>query len=316
MVITNMNIVETYHIFVNSSQRQSGTDGNFTFSLYTPIRLKNQNNSFYVRIGSAEIPYTFQLINSSNNTISFTYVRNVTTSTLTITIPPGNYNVNTLITTITGLLTPLMVAGITWNITYNRNTGYITFGFTPPDIVNTVLTFQSISTIMSGCLGYASIPLGSFGLSGGVAITITSTQNVNLSQINALYIRSENIKQLQNFESIVVKSDISDILAKIQIAILPMNMIEWINPTDLFVKVSNKFFDNINLYVTNNLSYDDVTFNGLSWSCRITIQEVEEINYENDKTLMADDKNEVLTLEKEKQDMINKLLELKQKLIA
>jgi len=315
-----MNVVETYHVFVNSNQRISGTAGNYYFNLYHPIRLKNQMNSFYVRIGSAEMPFTYQLINSSNNVISFTYVRNITTSTLTITIPSGNYNITQLIKSITDQLTPLMVAGITWNITYNRNTGLVTFGFSPPDIINTVLTFQSISTVMARCLGFNSIPIGSFGLNSSVLLTINSTQNVNLSQVNSLYIRSENIKQLQNYESLVVKSDISDILAKVQITVLPQNYVMWYNDIDLRVKVANKFFDTINLYVTTNLDYDDLSFNGLDWSCRITIEEVEEVKYNGDKNLESvsseGNNNPLVSLEDKKQELINELLKIKQQLVG
>jgi len=311
-----LNVVETYHLFVNSSQRTSGVAGNFNFSLYNRITLKNQMNSFYVRIGSAELPYTYQLINSSNNVISFTYVRNVTTSTLTITIPAGNYTINTLITAITDQLTPLMIAGITWNITYNRNTGFVTFGFSPPDNINTVLTFQSINQVMARCLGFNSIPIGSFGLNSSVLLTINSTQNVNMSQINSLYIRSENIKQQQNYESLVVKSDISDILAKIQITVLPQNFIMWYNDIDLRVKVANKFFDTINLYVSTNLDYDDLTFNGLDWSCRITIEEVEEVKYAGDTSLesVSSEGNNLVSLEDKKQELISQLLKIKEQL--
>jgi hypothetical protein len=314
----SLNVVETYHVFVNSSQRVSGTAGNYYFNLYNPIRLKNQMNSFYVRIGSAEMPFTYQLIKTGNNVISFTYVRNITTSTLTITIPAGNYNITQLIKAITDQLTPLMVAGITWNITYNRNTGLVTFGFSPPDIINTVLTFQSISTVMAGCLGFSSIPIGSFGLNSSVLLTINSTQNVNLSQVNSLYIRSENIKQLQNYESLVVKSDISDILAKVQITVLPQNYVMWYNDIDLRVKVANKFFDTINLYVTTNLDYEDLSFNGLDWSCRITIEEIEEVKYNGDKNLDSvsseGNNNPLVSLEDKKQELINELLKIKQQL--
>jgi hypothetical protein len=323
-----MNVIETYHIFVNSSQRVSGTAGNYYFNLYHPIRLKNQMNSFYVRIGSAEIPFTYQLLISSNNVISFTYTRDVTITTISITIPSGNYNILSLIKAITDQLTPLMVAGIVWNITYNRNTGLVTFGFSPPDSITTTLSFQSISTVMSRCLGFNSIPIGSFGLSSSVLITINSTQNVNLSQVNSLYIRSENIKQLQNYESIVSKNDISDILAKIQINVLPQNYVMWYNEVDLRVKVANKFFDTINLYVTTNLTDDELLFNGLDWTCRITIEEVEEVKYNGDTNLNnlssrsertsfgSSEGSNLVSLEDKKQELINELLKIKQQLVG
>jgi hypothetical protein len=133
-----------------------------------------------------------------------------------------------------------------------------------------------------------------------------------------LYIRSENIKQLQNYESLVVKSDISDILAKVQITVLPQNYVMWYNDIDLRVKVANKFFDTINLYVTTNLDYEDLSFNGLDWSCRITIEEIEEVKYNGDKNLDSvsseGNNNPLVSLEDKKQELINELLKIKQQL--
>jgi hypothetical protein len=215
----------------------------------------------------------------------------------------------------TNLLSAQIAIPITWNFTYNRATGLMTFGFAPSDTTQTTLQFNTISTVMLQCLGFSTKPTATFGYNSGLVLLI-STQNVNMSQINSLYIRSENIKQIQNFESLVVKSDISDILAKIQIGVLPMNMIEWTNDTDLYVKVSNKYFDSINLYVSSNLNYDDLSFNGLSWSCRITIQEVQNRSYEMDRKLLDHDgSNEVVDLEKQKQELIQHLLSLKQQLL-
>ena len=62
MICIIMSVIEEYHLFLNSAQRVSGTNTNCNFSLYQPIRLKNPNNSFFVRIGSAEIPFTFNPI--------------------------------------------------------------------------------------------------------------------------------------------------------------------------------------------------------------------------------------------------------------
>jgi hypothetical protein len=81
------------------------------------------------------------------------------------------------------------------------------------------------------------------------------------------------------------------------------------------VKVANKFFDTINLYVTTNLDYDDLSFNGLDWSCRITIEEVQEVKYNGDTNLSSEGSNNPLvSLEDKKQELINELLKIKQQL--
>ena len=118
-----------------------------------------------------------------------------------------------------------------------------------------------------------------FGISGVVSFSYTfstvtpaiSTQPVNLSN-PALYVRSQTISQVTNFENVVGSQESSDILAKVQIQTLPGTVIQWTNPADLEVDISNKSVDSVSLYLGSDDSYQ-IDLGGLDWSCRLTIQE-------------------------------------------
>lgn len=276
-VDTSLNIVATYNLFIGSAYRFSGTTSNFNVNLIKPITLSNPNNWFTVRVGSAEIPYSFKLINPSNNSVTYEIIRNSVTYTDTFTIEEGNYNILTLLTEFRSKLSISILNQTGWdaysrlNFTYNRNTGKVTLSFAPDDSITTTITLLNTSLVFRRCLGFTGNP--SFTYASPASITsATSTQNVNVSQNTALYIRSENLTQTSNFESVVSQNEYSDILAKVQVATLPGTIIQWTNSTDLEIDLSNKIIDSINLYLGDAQNYE-LDLGNLDWTCRLTVQE-------------------------------------------
>jgi hypothetical protein len=71
---------------------------------------------------------------------------------------------------------------------------------------------------------------------------------------------------------VVSISEYSDILAKVQVNVLPGSIIQWTNSTDLEIDISNKTIDRINLYIGDSNQYE-VDMGNLDWTCRLTIQE-------------------------------------------
>jgi hypothetical protein len=320
-----MSIIEEYHLFMNSSQRVSGVNTNCNFSLYQPIRLKNPSNNFFVRIGSAEIPFTFNPINSTTNKITFRYVRNGVISSFFITIPQGSYNPTTFLSALQTQIAFQTVFTI-FNFTYNSIQGFLSLTCKANDGVQTTLQITDCSDIVKSFLGINTLPSDVFGYEPlSQYVYLNSVKNVLFNPINSIYIRSENIRQSQNYESLVVKKDISDVLAKVQISVQPNNFIVWSNQTDLNVKVSNKYFDIINIYLTNNLSYDDLNLNGLDFSFRMTISEVGDMNIPKTVNEIEQDnlqkenvvKQETTTqLMSQKDQLIQQLLAIKEELLG
>lgn len=269
-------IINTYNLFINSDKRTSGTSSDFRLSLFKPIVLTNPNNFFTVRVGSAEIPYTFPLITTSNNSINFESTYNSTYFSTSFQITTGNYNILALLDEIANKLQARLYQLYTqlfkFNFTYDRSSGKCTFGIEGAGATFSlsVRIFEN-SPVFMRCIGMTNSFLFSYE-SPAVFTNAISVQNVNVSQNTALYMRSESFTQTTNSENIVEKSGVSDILAKIQITTQPQSYIMWTNPSDLEVTVSNRVIDIVNLYLGTSTSYT-LDLGNLDWSCRLTIHE-------------------------------------------
>jgi hypothetical protein len=313
-----MPIISTYNVFLNSLNRTSGTSDNFRLQLFRPIALKSPNNWFECRIGSVEIPYVFKLINSSNNVIQFQFTRGSTTSS-TITIAPGNYNILQLLDEIKLELIATIQALRSYTapleFTYDRSTGHATFSIVGTDSTATSITIINNSPVFMKCIGMINTFTFSYA-TPSVRTNAESVQNVNVFQNPAIYVRSESLIQTQNVEALVgTTSELSDILAKIQVNVLPQTMIQWTNPTDLKLEITNKIIDEISLYLGSSTSYS-LDLGNLDWAIRLTFEEhTDEVLDEDIAVNMSrgiDPYVQDLMTQREK--VVNNLSQLKEKL--
>jgi hypothetical protein len=268
-------IINTYNLFINSDKRTSGTSSDFRVSLFKPIVLTNPNNFFTVRVGSAEVPYTFPLITNSNNSINFESTYGVSYFSTSFQITNGNYNILTLLDEVANKLQARLYQLYTilfkFNFTYDRNAGKCTFAIDGAPVSFLSVRIFENSAVFMRCIGMVNSFIFSY-TSPAVFTNATSIQNVNVSQNTALYVRSESFTQTTNSENIVENSNVSDILAKIQITTQPQSYIMWKNDIDLEINVSNRVIDIINLYLGTSTSYT-LDLGNLDWSCRLTIHE-------------------------------------------
>lgn len=320
-----MNVVNTYNIFLNSKQRDSGSSNEFIINLLKPITLTNPNNWFTVRVGSAEIPYIFQLINPSNATVHFTVTRGSTTQSGSFTLDSGNYNILNLLDAIKTKLIAAIQSAIgytpTFAFTYSRTTGKCTLAMLGNgDAIGCSVTVLNNSPVVMTCLGFSSS--FTFGFSNFSTFPAVSTQNVNVAQNNSIFIRSESLIQTSNYEAIVEKSNISDILAKIQVTSLPQSFLIWTNPSDLEVKINNQVIDAISLYLSSSLSYD-LNLQNLDWQCRMTIKEYSNFAADdqyshtiNNSTMPSNDSSKTEELQKQRNLLVEQLKKMKEKLYS
>ena len=319
---TSLSIVATYNLFLSSANRSEGTPQNFSVSLVKPIVLTNPNNWLTVRIGSAEIPYVFKLITSENNTITYR-INRITPYNGSFTVTPGNYNILSLLSEIKSKLS-VSIQSLTgydtsslFNFTYNRSTGKATFSLVGSDSTATTITILTASNVFYRCIGFRN---GfSFGYTNPSTRTdTTSTQNVNVSQNTALYIRSETLTQTINQENIIGKPEYSDILAKVQINVQPQAIIQWTNSTDLEIDITNKILDRINIYLGDSQTYE-IDMDNLDWTLRLTVNEWSYKADSHSKDLASNlqnrDPEETAQLMKDREKIIQRLTKLKGRLV-
>ena len=316
-----MSIINTHNLFLSSAKRTSGTSDSFQTSLFKPIILQSPNNWFSVRVGSAEIPYVFKLINGSNNTVSLSLTRNSVLYTGSLTLTPGNYNILTLLSEFKSKLVTAITTLSGWNssevlsFTYDRSSGFVTFSMVGIDSIATSLQISS-GNVFLNCVGMTAT--FTFGYTTPLIRTsVTSSQNVNVSQNTALYIRSDSFSQNSNIENIVIDNEVSNIIAKIQVNSSPQSYILWTNPTDLEVKITNRIIDTVSLYLGTSTSYT-ADLGNLDWSLRLTVHEWSEHNQEPDYAInilpSMTDPDGLQNLMDEREKAVSKLKKIRSKL--
>lgn len=186
-----MSLIEDRLVFyINSTNRVSGTDSNFTYQLDAPI---SEIQAFdKVCVLQALIPNSYYIINSPYNTIQL----NENNSIVTITIPQGNYNRKSFSLTVSSLLSTNSPNTLTYTITYpNTQTsvdnGYYTISVINSGLISISLSFPSTSLIYEN-LGFNSSTSYSFTRIGST--TNYQLVSVNVTQLiaeDALYIHSD-----------------------------------------------------------------------------------------------------------------------------
>lgn len=273
-----MEIIQSYTLYFNTRQRNSGTIDNATFILPTPIVLKNVNNRFIISAPLIEIPYSFDQINTLNNILYYSFTDGTGTVNSSITIPTGNYNINNLLTTITNLLyldykiyrpaSLLLQTNISMN--YNQSTGRVTYYITFGSALS--FTFKLANdTIFYIMLGLLQSNTNTFG----TAVTLISPNKVQVNPVTALYLRSNNLKFTSNYEAILEKCYVgSDIITKIQCNFLPNSILYY--RSDTREMINNTNITDINLYLSDNITSNySINMNGVDWACMLQIEEVQ-----------------------------------------
>lgn len=151
-------------IYLNSSNRISGTSSNFTIDLRAQILTPNNYDTMC--LVNCAIPKSFYLINSNNNT----FILNENGSIKTVTLSVGNYNSNNLATQIGVQMTAVSTSGATYSVVLSLTTGKYT-------ITTTSALTTSISFVGSPLCYIIGFDQSSYSF---VAKTLTSVNIVNL----------------------------------------------------------------------------------------------------------------------------------------
>ena len=312
-----MENIATYHLYLSSAYRTSGTSSNYTINLGKPIQLQNPNNRFSLRVGSAEIPYVFKLLNSTNNVIAYSITRG-TTYNSTFTVASGNYTILTLLTefktklfasinTLTGWDGSLLAS-----FDYNRSTGKVDLTVVGTDSITTTITISANSPVLLRCLGFSNV--FSFGYSTpSVRTTAESTQNVNVSQNTSVYIRSDTLSQSHSYEAIISSNSLTNVIAKVPINAQPQSYILWTNMVDLENEINNRLIDSVNLYL-GDAQTSELDLGGLDWTCRLTIKEWAITGKESDDMAKNMGGDMLPELYNQRQKAVEKLKRLRDKI--
>jgi len=199
-----------------------------------------------VQLLNAQIPYSFYVINYTNN--QFRYQLGSGTI-YTSSIPTGNYNGNSLITVLKAVL---LSNGITLAITLSPIDGKITFTHATLDFTFYYLTYSILSTL--GFLDDTNYTSSTF--------TLTTPYALNLLGIKTLQIRSSNLI-MSNISS--VQGGQTTLLSTIPVSCIPFGMIDYVDKGNHLMTIHNDSLDDLDIDIIDGESSNYINFNNQDW---------------------------------------------------
>jgi len=227
-----------------------------TLSYNIPKLFPNDKYTLYntIRILHAEIPYSFYLINSNNNTLAL--------STGNITLTNGNYNANTFMT----MVQPLLPSGMV--ITLNKTVGIFTF------------THTTSFTINANTTCYKLIGCAQNIVYGSVANAITLPFIANFLGTKNIYINTPSIV-LDNFNS---ATKTYTTLLCVQANVPPYGIIFYDNRTSNKNTIKGINGDSLDIQIWDD-DFKPINFNNTEWAITLEIETVSQFTASNNTTL-------------------------------
>jgi len=212
----------TASIFLNGSKKS-----NCTFFFQDLLKMSKDAIEMRLELVNAQIPVSWYLINSTNNT----YIITVGATATTYQFPSGNYNANTFISTFQSFM------GASWAVAFNSVTNKFTFGysggqFTLSDGLNSIFSIIGFSagnqytssgnnllapySVSFGGLTKINIVSSTFNLANADSISkgyVSTICSVPVSTIQGGYIYYNNYT---NFKSVFRNHELSSLNIQIQ----------------------------------------------------------------------------------------------------
>ena len=232
-----------------ADEKLNGNESRCIFNIRNPI-IPEPNTRILMCITDLEIPYSFFIFRSVNNTLRIVQGG----VNVDFTLPIGNYNISSFQDALNIAGGTLAVAGIT--ASYDATNNKLSF----ISASSTLVMDTSVTTMLFE-MGF-KVSQGSDAAAG----TITGENMVNLSGLPNLYLRSKSIG-VENYDS---NNAVSGTLCKIPVSVLPLEYIFYRPVENLYVRISDRQL------VSMDLSIEDeegniVELNGGGWSATFAI---------------------------------------------
>lgn len=194
-----------------------------------------------VQLLNAQIPYSFYVINYTNQVLKMT----LGATPITVNIPVGNYNATNLISAILAA-----VATVGFNITISSTTGKLTLTYSTTFSIDNTVQY-SIASV----LGFSS------GITSSVGTSLVAPYPLNLLGIKTLQIRSYNLI-MNNISS--VQGGQTVLLANIPVSCTPFGMIDYVDRGNIMT-IHNQDLDDLDIEIIDGESGNYINFNGQDW---------------------------------------------------
>jgi len=205
----------------------------------------------YIKVSNAQFPVSFYTIDATNNVLGYA---TAALSYFTITIPIGNYNATTIITSMISLFT---ANGHSIVPSFNANNGILTFA---SSVVYNYYPYGAHQCTLGNILG-----IGSTTLSGA---TVLCPYPLNLLNKKKLYVNSANLFNVAYSSTTL---GFTTTIATIPVNQPPYNLINYVSLSDTDKNIiTNKHLDCIDIQILDeNNNY--INFNSIDWSISLCL---------------------------------------------
>jgi len=242
-------------ISLNSNSATQYKNGSFNSDIVFdfPNILSPEKSVVYVEGGvqSAQIPASFYNLNSSNNVFNYT----VSAVNYSITITPGNYNYNTLVSELATRF--LITNNHTFTYALNRNTNVFTMTYTAGG---------SWTQILSSSCFYI------FGFQENttynvVANTFTYPNLFNVINPKKLKIFSQNLA-IDSYDS--VGNATNNLIETLSVNAPPFGLIIYNNVDSTYGHLKTHYLSTIDIQIRDELG-NFINFNAVDWTMTIVL---------------------------------------------
>ena len=234
----------------------SNSDANKIFFLNTPISIPREDIKLLVAMTDAQLARSWYLIRSGVNDV-FNYSIDGG-GILSITIPEGNYSVNTFVNTATALLA---AQGAGRSLTYNKTTNTITFTDT-----NATSAIQvEAGTTCNDEIGAGTVfPVVGAAAASGFAVTFGSM--ANFAGIPNVFVQGRSFG-LANRNS---EGAIDLTLGKIPVTVAPLGFIYLPHSAPVYLSITDNSISQIQIILTDP-DGRELNLHGVGFSLTITV---------------------------------------------
>jgi hypothetical protein len=271
--LTNFEYVE---VFLDSLDSVPTNPGYSNTDWPTFYLIRTLNNIAAIKVLQAEIPFSYYVVNSFNNTFSLTEPA----GTATVTIPVGNYNSSTMATALATALTTTSagLSGRTYTVSYSQLVEKFTITASVGDFS---LTFgASNETNPRQILGFPS------GVSTSSGSVLTASFTSQLTGPNYVYLNSSQLGSITPTELPQNAVNLSQGLKGPQIARIPIQCnagdVSFYNdpaPERWFGLENLRQIQNFDLYLTlgNTAPERALRLNGQNFSVKLGVLLYKEV---------------------------------------
>ena len=257
--MNTLQLIDSKQFYLTSTSKigiKMNSTLNSKINFEIPRFITKQSNILYhsIKLLHAEIPYSFYIINETNNVINLV----IDAINHFFTVPVGNYNAFTLLTVLNTIDNKIL-------FTLNNSTGkyHIDSNF-----IFSVLSSSTLTKIIGGISNttYNAILINTkYVLNFPFAVNLLGTKNI--------YIKCNLI-----LENLQTKTNDSQTLKSIPVNVPPFGLILYNNNENIETLVKNSQIDNLNIEIVDD---DDnlINMNNQDWTICIELKTTLQVSH-------------------------------------